>query len=473
MKILYVNWAPLWKGAAVGGGVNSYSQSMAVRLARNGQQLYSISSGYSYNLLNRVYIKKANDYMGVKNYEIINTPNMAPGSFNYRTPLNDVSEPVVERVFEEFIKWLKPDVVHFHNIEGFSAQCISLARRNGARVLFSLHNYHPVCSQVYLLYKHRDICVDFDNGKKCVHCIHPPSRNSAILQRRLAYYIRKMPWGEESWRRLGDTSRFKVVQKMVKELQSSDKGNGLDPQVDHTFYAKRRKFIIDALNEAHVVHAVSEFVKRYYVDMGIRGDIVRTCHIGNRMADQKPLPPTGTYNAAGPVNIIFLGVALYPKGLSFLLNTLGRMKDEVLKRIHLHVYAKGWWVLQEDFSKLRGRIHSMKVHDGYEFSSLPTILSGKDLGVVPPLWYDNAPQVVFEMLAMKVPVIGAQIGGIPDFVKHMENGILFEAGNGEDFADALETAVMNKGLVLQLKKNIRPMKTLDQHTGDLKNLYET
>ena len=471
MKILYVNWAPLWRGAEIGGGVNLYSQSMAVKLAQLGHELYAISSGYGYNLKNRVYIKKAIDYMGVKNYEIFNAPNMAPGFFNFENPLNDVSEPLVEEAFEQFLKWLRPDVVHFHNIEGFSAHCIPLAKQNGARVIFSLHNYHPVCNQIYLLYKDRDICKDFDNGKKCLNCIHPPSYSSEILKRRSAYHIHRLPWGDRIWRKLETISRFKAVHKMAGVIQSCGNKKNKERQERHLLYAKRRKYIIEALNQAHQLHAVSEFVKEYYIEMGVYAHLLKTCHIGNKMAEQKPLSLSESSKFNGFVDIIFLGIASYPKGLPFFLETLMQMDRGVLKQIRLHVHARGGWILQETFAQLSELVHSINFHDGYDFNALPEILSGKDFGIVPPLWYDNAPQVVFEMLAMKVPVIGAKIGGIPDFVKHMDNGLLFEAGNKKDLADKLETAVMDKGLVMRLKNNISPMKTLDQHVDELADFY--
>ena len=455
----------------MGGGVNLYSQSMAVKLSQAGHDLYSISSGYAYNLINRVYIKQAHDYMGVKNFEVFNTPNIAPGSFNYENPLQDVSEPEIERVFEDFIRWLRPDVVHFHNIEGFSAQCIPIARENGARVLFSLHNYHPVCNQIYLLHKDRDICTAFDNGKKCLDCIHPPSYNSEILKRRLAYHITRLPKGDGIRRKMEHISRFKMAHKVAGALRAPTRGRSVNSG-RHLLYAKRRKYIIQAINQANLVHAVSEFVKTYYIEMGVRGTLVKTCHIGNRMAEQKPISLSPLSDSKGPVDMVFLGVAAYPKGLSFLLDTLVQMESTVLNRIRLHVYARGCWALQGAFAGLSQRLHSVKVYDGYDFNALPDILSGKNFGIVPPLWYDNAPQVVFEMLAMKVPVIGARIGGIPDFVKHMENGLLFEAGNNQDLADKLEIAVLDQKLGMQLKKNITPMKTPDQHVCDLERMYE-
>ncbi|MBF0234587.1 MAG: glycosyltransferase, partial [Desulfamplus sp.] len=296
MKILYVNWAPLWRGAEVGGGVNIYSQSMAVKLSERGHRLFSISAGFAYDFKNRAYIKRGPDCMGVKNYEIFNAPNIAPGFFNYENPMQDVSEPVVEKLFDELIKHIKPDIVHFHNIEGFSSNCIKIAVKRGCKTLFSLHNYHPVCNQIYLLYKDKDICKDFNNGYKCLDCIQPPSYSKEIMKRRIAFHVNLLPFGDRIWRKLQRIAGFAAgfptqnVNRFLKKIPSN-KPSGLSQDQcalsdnRHLLYDKRRKLIIESLNQAHMVHAVSDFVRDFYISQGVKAHLVTTCHIGNKMAE--------------------------------------------------------------------------------------------------------------------------------------------------------------------------------------------
>ncbi|MBF0469083.1 MAG: glycosyltransferase [Desulfamplus sp.] len=542
MKILYVNWAPLWRGAEVGGGVNIYSQSMAVKLSESGHRLFSISAGFAYDFKNRAYIKRGPDFMGVKNYEIFNAPNIAPGFFNYENPMQDVSEPVVEKLFDEFIKHIKPDIVHFHNIEGFSCHCIEISVRRGCKTLFSLHNYHPVCNQIYLLYKDRDICNDFNNGYKCLDCIKPPSYSKEIMKRRIAFHVNRLPFGDRIWRKLqriaGLAAGFSATQnvnRLLKKL-SSDKPSGLPlfyqainqnkrdiSDNRHILYGKRRKLIIESLNQAHMVHAVSDFVRDFYISQGVKSHLVTTCHIGNKMAEvsigsvdsllqdkgKRDCQNTGdlsenkkkmaiSYSEAinngatrKPLKIIFLGISSQPKGLPFLLETLLSMDkhnsemagkgqqniaeikyNKILKQISLHIHARGVWELYHLIEPLSKKLSSIEVHDGYDFNNLPNILCGMNYGVVPPLWYDNAPQVVFEMMAMKVPVIGANIGGIPDFVKDMSNGILFNPGDRSDLASKISMVVNERALECQLRDNIKPMKTPAQHACELQRFYK-
>jgi len=58
--------------------------------------------------------------------------------------------------------------------------------------------------------------------------------------------------------------------------------------------------------------------------------------------------------------------------------------------------------------------------------------------VIPSQWYENAPMSVLESFARGTPVIGADIGGIPELVRHGETGWLFESGNRVELATLLQ-----------------------------------
>jgi glycosyltransferase involved in cell wall biosynthesis len=59
---------------------------------------------------------------------------------------------------------------------------------------------------------------------------------------------------------------------------------------------------------------------------------------------------------------------------------------------------------------------------------LSMIYSAADLFISPAL-QDNLPNTVIESLACGTPVIGFGVGGVPDLVRHGENGLLVEAGD--------------------------------------------
>lgn len=498
MKILYINWAPIWMGAEVGGGVNIYQQTMAIAMIKRGYEVYSLSSGYAYNFAGDIYLRRGPDYQGTINYEIVNAPNISPGFFNFATPLTDVVENKVETLFQRFLTEIRPDIVHFNNIEGFSAQCLLLAQQQACKVIFSLHNYHPICNQVYLLYQDKSICTDFQHGRRCLTCIKPPPKHSELRKRKLTYHFHLFPEGHILWTPLRFTIKmaksifltFKVLKSIIlsyKERKNSQTRpiTSLSPsqhlpiedeqvqQVAGAVYEKRRNDTIAILNQIDLILSVSYWVKKVYVEKGVDEQRIQICHIGSRIADLTPIYSPKSYQNDDSINVIFMGIVSLPKGLPFLLNSLLNLDDKLLAKIKLHIYARGINELTHLLEPLSRRLGLLKLQDGYRYEDIPVLLQDMDIGIIPPIWWDNAPQVVFEMLAMYVPVIAAKIGGIPDFVRHGENGLLFEPGNTKDLLHQLTTVIVDPKLIGQLRQGITPMKTITEHANELENFYQT
>jgi glycosyltransferase involved in cell wall biosynthesis len=75
--------------------------------------------------------------------------------------------------------------------------------------------------------------------------------------------------------------------------------------------------------------------------------------------------------------------------------------------------------------------------------------------VLPSEWYENAPIAALEALASGVPVIGAQIGGIPEIVRHGETGLLFPPGDASALANGLRQLESDPELAFRLGRTGR------------------
>ncbi|MBD0404486.1 glycosyltransferase family 4 protein [Flammeovirga sp. EKP202] len=74
-------------------------------------------------------------------------------------------------------------------------------------------------------------------------------------------------------------------------------------------------------------------------------------------------------------------------------------------------------------------------------SELKNLVTNALYSITPSEWYENNPLSVIESFALKTPVIGATIGGIPELVQDSETGFLFESKNEAD---------LNKTLIMAL-----------------------
>jgi glycosyltransferase involved in cell wall biosynthesis len=96
--------------------------------------------------------------------------------------------------------------------------------------------------------------------------------------------------------------------------------------------------------------------------------------------------------------------------------------------------------------------------------------------VLPSEWYENAPMSVLESFAMGKPVIGADIGGIPEMVLHGQTGWTFESANVLALTELLSNVKASSADSLAtLGKNARDFVssnfTRKRYTEEILSLY--
>jgi glycosyltransferase involved in cell wall biosynthesis len=77
---------------------------------------------------------------------------------------------------------------------------------------------------------------------------------------------------------------------------------------------------------------------------------------------------------------------------------------------------------------------------------LQTMIAQARLLVLPSVWYENAPLVVYEALALGTPVIASNHGGLTELIQHGKNGWLFTPGDARALAECLRVASTVKPL---------------------------
>ena len=77
--------------------------------------------------------------------------------------------------------------------------------------------------------------------------------------------------------------------------------------------------------------------------------------------------------------------------------------------------------------------------------ALETLIREARFTVYPSEWYENCPFSVMESQMYGTPVLGANIGGIPELIRVGETGELFESGNVEELTQSID--VMYKDMI--------------------------
>ena len=91
----------------------------------------------------------------------------------------------------------------------------------------------------------------------------------------------------------------------------------------------------------------------------------------------------------------------------------------------------------------------------------------------PSQWYENCPFSVMESQLYGTPVLGADIGGIPELIEPGRTGELFESGNAAQLKERIRGLWADRDLTNRYSKNCAQARFDDvqAYTEKLLNLY--
>lgn len=137
-----------------------------------------------------------------------------------------------------------------------------------------------------------------------------------------------------------------------------------------------------------------------------------------------PNLPLKIINQSKREYFLYFGRLSYEKGLITLIMAFSQIRDVKLKIAGTgpqEIYLK-------DLVQKLGldNIDFIGFKSGGELNS---IISNASFNIVPSEWWENNPMSIIEANAAGIPVIGANVGGIPEIILDGETGYLFEMKN--------------------------------------------
>ncbi|MBB6062815.1 glycosyltransferase involved in cell wall biosynthesis [Thermosipho japonicus] len=165
------------------------------------------------------------------------------------------------------------------------------------------------------------------------------------------------------------------------------------------------------------VVGVSNFILNKYISLGyfkgvpIKKVIYNSRNIENISLEKKVDPKY--------INFGFIGTLSPSKGIELLLKSFHKVKK---KHYKLFVAGSG----KKDYVQY---LHSRYKDDSIVFMGRvdpKKFFSRVDVTIVPSVWYEPLGMVVVESFAFGTPVIGSNIGGIPEMITADVNGMIFD-----------------------------------------------
>jgi len=203
--------------------------------------------------------------------------------------------------------------------------------------------------------------------------------------------------------------------------------------------AARTHYIRSALNAVDAFISPSAFLAERYVDWGLPSERV---HVISNALTAPQAPDSANEHHSGVLRVSFLGQHTPFKGLGLLLDAVSLLDADTLEGIHLNIFGSGADRFGPEFAKsITGHPassgSSVRFRGSYTNDRVGTLLTETDVLVVPSTWYENSPVVIEEALAMGVPVLCSDIGGMREKVREGVDGWHFRAGDAASLASAL------------------------------------
>ena len=471
MKILIIGDNP-----SVTGGVCNYTRPLFEMLSRDNDIVYLYSSSrvnpeYDFSFKTRIIKEEKNVF------KIINSVNLTK---NYHNLDIDIASERNDNVFEEFIKKNKFDVMHVHEIIGFSSNIINIAKKFKIKTYVTVHEYWWLCPHRVMVDFDRKICKGPADMRKCSYCVHSQRK----LQPKGGYTKFRFALKNQFPNIFNSISSFKGLINQYKSedsIKASKEGLSFDNIKYDSFHDKelegaverRLQANIEALNLCDTVIGVSQSVKDILIEYGVRADKIIVQHIGISIANQK-ISHTKKIDSA---NIVFgfIGGVGYYKGVHQFIEAYINMPTNYKEKSQVDVYGvytDGYIrAITEDILGLDSFTKKVKFHGRYDHNKIAEICNTIDISVLPSLCADTAPQTIFESFNADLPIIAPIVGGFPDFVVNDVNGLLYKSSSVDDLMMQMMKIIDNPSLIAKFSKNIPNTKTLDENVQELIKLY--
>lgn len=272
--------------------------------------------------------------------------------------------------FESLVLSEKPDVVHLHIFQHqISPSILDVCKKYNLPTVYTAHDLKMICLN-YKMMHHGKICEDCKGGH-FYHC---------------------------------------VTNKCIKNSYSKSIINMVEG------YVHKCRKSYDAID---YIITPSDFYRRKFIEFGI--DSNRVIYLPNFLDRDKPhvnlMQNSKEY-------YLYFGRLSEEKGILTLI--------KAMVGIGSNLYIVGTGPLKEEITNYikEHKIENIKILGYKSGQDLVDLVGNAKAVILPSEWYENGPYSAIEALQLGRPIIGANIGGIPELIDN--NGYLFESGNVED-----------------------------------------
>lgn len=404
-----------------------------------GSEVYSLSicNELSKEHQISVFTREENIYetdFRVRNH--IENENLHFYHVNMRSNKDGYKHSKLDFNFNKVVQEVQPDIAHIGHLNHLSTGIIDVLYKNKIPIVFTLHDFWLMCPRGQFLQRnfgqnnYYELCDRQENKKCATQCYNAYfSGQAKDYERDLQFWT--------SWIHTRMIEIKSIVQKT-------------DLFIAPSRYLMNR-FINDfQLPKEKIIHLDYGFPTRYLTSV--------------------------TKNPREHFTFGYIGTHISGKGVNLLIEAFKELENKA----SLKIWGQNNGQNTMSLKKLSHDSHNPIEFQGeYINKNIATeVFANVDCIVMPSVWAENSPLVIHEAQASKVPVITANYGGMSEYVRHLENGLLFEHRDIIDLTNKMNFAIQNPGIMRKLgekgylySKNGQVI-TIEEHCNILTNLYQ-
>lgn len=371
------------------GGLTKFCVDLMRQQHNEGHQVALMWPGQMELLSKRVAIKdRGFNEMGLQSFEVIN-----PLPVPYDEGIANIAAFIFDagmKVYEKFLDRYMPDVIHVHTLMGLHKSFLEIAREKKIRIVFTTHDYFPICPKVMIV-RHGGLCKSIWDCRECGVC------NSTALE------IQKIKVLQSPvYRILKESFLVRKLRKMHRANYLSERihSDSAKPVATVEDFKKLREYYYSLLRLMDCIHYNSTVTKSVYESVF---SFPTNCVLPITHADIEDHRKEKTFSS-DKLRIRYLGPGGEGKGFFLLKAALDKLWNERQNfSLDIHFFPV----------KISPYI---KVHERYGYGELAKIFDETDILVVPSIWYETFGYTVLEALSYGVPVVISGSVGAKDIL---------------------------------------------------------
>lgn len=468
MKILIIGDSPRFYG-----GVTNYTRPLADNLSKNLEVslLFNSTRTLDDNFFTKFGIKEV--YKGKYNFRSYQLSNGKSVYKNYNQLDNDYSN-WFDCEFTKFLDKINPDVVHVHELFGFTTSIFKLIKDRNIKLICTIHEYWWLCPKRVMVDFNNKICEGPKSFSKCSFCVSKvKNKHTVSNEKRLIKLKNTFPNLFEKALSIKNNNNQDVLFENLSFGNLSHK-NYVNKQLENELES-RFNAIISALNLCDTIIGVSSDVKNHLLKYGVDENKILVQHIGSTIAEQT-IEHTKEVNE-NDVVFGFIGGVGYYKGVHQMVEAYTKLPDSLKLKSRLLIYGKYndsyLNSIKRDIIKSSLDNERIVFHGKFTPNDIPEITNKIDINILPSLCADTAPQTIFESYSNGLPIIAPLVGGFSDFIQDGVNGLLYEKASVKGILKCLEKVINDPSLIEAFQENIPKCKTISENIKELIALYKS